>query len=348
MSKKKEGRGTYYVVLRGRSPGVYGEKREAMAQVRGLPGGQVKPLYRATRQEAREYFRQMRERGLVQALDERGNPLGAPRRPAPPQGKILRIDGSLKGTRETSSAVVLPREGRAPVAQGEIYLQGGSSSTDAEMRALVLGLLLMSPGDEVEVRTDLEMLERHWKAGGGPPLIQAAKALAEALGLRVTIRKVPRTEVRTAHERANRAREEGEQMTSAVLSLDRLLERIPPNYRHSALEYLSGAAKRSLSGKELLLDLRGRETETARLLLGLIKGERHAEALLRTAAELNGHGQALLQALKERDREKAMALKPPSERQLAFLGTLGYQGPAPANMLEASRLIEELLGQKER
>lgn len=31
-----------------------------------------------------------------------------------------------------------------------------------------------------------------------------------------------------------------------------------------------------------------------------------------------------------------------------FLGTLGYQGPAPANMLEASRLIEELLGQKER
>jgi hypothetical protein len=38
-----------------------------------------------------------------------------------------------------------------------------------------------------------------------------------------------------------------------------------------------------------------------------------------------------------------MAEQPPTEKQLRYLTSLGYRGPAPANRLEASRLIDELV-----
>ena len=39
-----------------------------------------------------------------------------------------------------------------------------------------------------------------------------------------------------------------------------------------------------------------------------------------------------------------MAEQPPTEKQLRYLTSLGYRGPEPANRLEASRLIDELVG----
>jgi hypothetical protein len=39
--------------------------------------------------------------------------------------------------------------------------------------------------------------------------------------------------------------------------------------------------------------------------------------------------------------ERYMAEQPPTEKQLSYLQALGYSGPAPANRLEASRLIDE-------
>lgn len=343
MKKNKDTkRTTYYVVLRGRSPGVYAEKRQAQAQVRGMGNrGLVKPLYGATRQEAKEYFRAAKERGEVQVLGEGGRPL---QEKGPSKGeRVVRIDGSLKGSRATSSAVILSGAGGTPIAQGEIYLRHADSSTEAEMRALLLGLLLLEPGEKATVWCDLEMLERHWRRGDGPPLLRAAKALAEALGLEVTVKKVPRSAVQAAHEGAAQARREGEDAMDAVRVLEGVLRRLPPNYRHSALGYLSHGAKRGLEAEAFRRFLEARETETARLLLREAGDSRRLETLLKAAGSVNGHGEALIRALQERDRERAMAAKPPSERQLALLRSLGYTGEPPASMLEASRTIEALL-----
>jgi len=41
--------------------------------------------------------------------------------------------------------------------------------------------------------------------------------------------------------------------------------------------------------------------------------------------------------------ERWMEQNPPTEKQMAYLNRLGYRGPAPANRLEASRLIDELV-----
>ena len=41
--------------------------------------------------------------------------------------------------------------------------------------------------------------------------------------------------------------------------------------------------------------------------------------------------------------ERWMADQPPTEKQLSYLASLGYRGPTPANRLEASRLIDELV-----
>lgn len=343
--KSAKGRGTYYVVLRGRSPGVYADKREAQAQIRGMGGrGLIKPLYRATRQEAKEYFRAARERGEVQVLGEGGRPLQEGKLPKGEQ--VVRIDGSLKGSRATSSAVILSRNGGIPIAQGEIYLRHGNSSTEAEMRALLLGLLLLEPGQRATVWCDLEMLERHWQKGDGPPLLRAAKVLAEALGLEVVVKKVPRSVVQPAHEGAAQARREGEDTTDAVRVLEGVLRRLPPNYRHTALGYLSHGAKRGLEAEAFRQFLEARGTETARLLLREAGDPKRLRVLLEATGRVNGHGEALLRALQERDREEAMAAKPPSERQLALLRSLGYEGKPPTSMLEASRAIDALL--KER
>ena len=42
--------------------------------------------------------------------------------------------------------------------------------------------------------------------------------------------------------------------------------------------------------------------------------------------------------------ERWMAEQPPTEKQLRYLASLGYRGPTPTNRLEASRLIDELVG----
>ena len=48
------------------------------------------------------------------------------------------------------------------------------------------------------------------------------------------------------------------------------------------------------------------------------------------------------QARREQARPQAMAARPPSPAQLAYLPALGDGGPAPGNMLEASERIDAL------
>lgn len=46
------------------------------------------------------------------------------------------------------------------------------------------------------------------------------------------------------------------------------------------------------------------------------------------------------QARRELARQEAMATRPPSQRQLAYLAALGDDGPPPATMAEASKRID--------
>jgi hypothetical protein len=48
------------------------------------------------------------------------------------------------------------------------------------------------------------------------------------------------------------------------------------------------------------------------------------------------------EARRAKAKLEAMSKKPPSEKQLNLLRDLGDQGPAPANMGEASERIEKL------
>lgn len=69
------------------------------------------------------------------------------------------------------------------------------------------------------------------------------------------------------------------------------------------------------------------------------------EGLLLTVARLDGQARELL---KGKDREKVWEDLPPTERQLGFLGSLGYQGPPPKTLRKASALIEALLTERTR
>ncbi|MCH1927175.1 hypothetical protein L6232_20395, partial [Shewanella sp. C31] len=71
--------------------------------------------------------------------------------------------------------------------------------------------------------------------------------------------------------------------------------------------------------------------------------EEKLQALLEGVRTLNG---AAREALKDKDRERAWAEKPPTEAQMAYLRALGYEGPPPGSVLEASRLIDGLRKKK--
>jgi hypothetical protein len=53
------------------------------------------------------------------------------------------------------------------------------------------------------------------------------------------------------------------------------------------------------------------------------------------------------EARRQAARDVAMARKPPSQLQLAYLTALGYVGPPPATMHEASQRIDSLLQQSQ-
>lgn len=59
------------------------------------------------------------------------------------------------------------------------------------------------------------------------------------------------------------------------------------------------------------------------------------------------HAPAERQARRVKARHLAMAKLPPTSPQLAFLRALGYAGPAPGSMAEASAAIDELIQQRQ-
>jgi ribonuclease HI len=128
---------------------------------------------------------------------------------------ILYTDGAARGNPGPAAMgiVLTDAKGKELAALGEVL--GETTNNEAEYRALLRGLTLAAQhGDEIEVRTDSELMARQLKgayrvrAANLQPLhAQAQRALAGFK--RATIVIIPRTLNRRADALANQALDEG-------------------------------------------------------------------------------------------------------------------------------------------
>lgn len=194
MGKKKK---TFYLVLRGRKPGVYQSFKEAMNQVLGLEDLGAKMIAERfpKRASAQSAFRYWVNQGQVAILED------------PPASELhVFVDGSfsvqkLKG----GASALLHRESKkTPLARAALQIRS-ASAREAEELALLLGLLLLRPGEKAVVHTDLEALPLMWHGQlPASPRVQAARALAEALGLEVRLQLI-KSRRNPVHKEANGA-----------------------------------------------------------------------------------------------------------------------------------------------
>ncbi|ADD29518.1 hypothetical protein [Meiothermus ruber] len=132
------------------------------------------------------------------------------------------------------------------------------------------------------------------------------------------------------------------------------LSHFPHNQRATATNFLLQAIRAGCNepnqvvGYALETACRRCHLEAAQTFLSLF--ENNPEALLagaRWALWWESLSPEEKQQLREGRAEEAierwMEQNPPTDRQLAYLNRLGYRGPTPANRLEASRLIDELV-----
>lgn len=268
---------------------------------------------------------------------------------SPPSHYMAVVDGSYRDGHGSASAVLLdPRlEGKgAEVAVAQAAFPWASGPGDAEVRSWILALALAPKGGRMVLESDFLPLVEAWEGRGVHPglerITRALKVLAEALGTSLEVRKAPRSRVERAHLGAGKAREDLPRKQALALQVRAVLAKLPARYRMAALNLLE-----RYPGNEPLLEWLGRgESETRRLLLELLPSLDVAEQnalvwAVRTMPE------ALRQGLKEMDREEAWSSLPPTERQLAYLRSLGYSGPPPKTLGEASHLIEELRKERE-
>lgn len=326
----------WYVVLRGIAPGIYRSGKEANAQVGGVRGSNLRVF--GSEEEARSFYEEAVRRGEAAYLDPKGRVLSVVGRPTMLMGYT---DGSLKEG-DGSASAVLSLEGRT-VATGRLALPGVRDSGEAELRAMLLALAMAPRGSYVRLHTDRTDLPLFWGREEPDPwgLVPALKAVAKALSLQVEMVRVPRRQVAQAHEGAEKARQEREKKERESAHLMAFLEGLPPRYRMSALEIMERFVAAGLPTEAFAEWLARGQSETRRLLLEAIRDRKDLPRLLRAVALLDGAARA---ALKDRDRERAWGEKPPTERQLALLRELGYEGPPPGSVLEASRLIDQLKG----
>lgn len=144
---------------------------------------------------AQSAFRYWVNQGQVAALED------------PPTSELhIFVDGSWSMRSLRGGASALLRQGRekTPLSRAALHLRSASAQ-EAEEVALLLGLLLLRPGEAAVVHTDLEALPLMWYGHlPASPRVQAAQALAKALGLRVQLHLIKSRENPT-HDEANRA-----------------------------------------------------------------------------------------------------------------------------------------------
>lgn len=319
----------WYAVIRGRAVGVM-EKEAALEATQGVKGAFLRSF--KDKGEAERFFRRAQSRGEVRTLGG-----GSP-------GDNLYMaytDGSGRG----SASAVLALDGRV-VAQGHLALPGVQDPGEAEARAFLLALLMTPRGGQLRLHTDRADLASLWERGkedawGLTPIL---RALAEALEVKLEVRWVPRREVKEAHEAADQAAAARWEAEAKSAHVNAFLERLPHRYRASALNLLERFLSEEGLYPERLKSWLGRgRSQTRTLLLEHLPEGKNLLRLLRSIAGMNG---AAREAVRDKDRERAWAEKPPTEKQLRFLHALGYSGPAPESVLAASQLIAELVRRK--
>lgn len=193
MGKRKKKKKTFYLVLRGQTPGVYGSRKEALAEVMVVEGGHWTQIRCRNRREALAIFDGLKRQGRVETLP----PLTGFRSRA-------YVDGSAKdGIGAAGAALLLSPWGEAQAAFRRFH--PGWGAKEAEEIAVLLALALAAPGEKLVVHTDVDGLAEMW-AGTAPPSprIRAAKKVAEALEVEVVVVPVARGK-NPAHTPAQRA-----------------------------------------------------------------------------------------------------------------------------------------------
>lgn len=315
----------WYVVVRGLRPGIYRDPKRARAQVEGVSGSAMKSF--ATREEAEAYFEKAKAQGELRALDEEGS------------AYLARTDGGLKDGVGYAAAVLTTPEGRV-AGSARLSFPKAKDVAEAELRGFLLALAMAPRGSRLRIETDRTDLPVFWDREAPDPwgLVPLLKALARGLGLEVEVRRVPRKKVEEAHANASWAREERERAKRDSARLAAFLERLPERYRMSALSLMERFLREGLPPSRFPEWLREGSSATRRLLLEALPKD--PGPLLEAVSRLDGRARELL---KSRDREKVWEGLPPTEKQTAFLKALGYEGPPPKTLKEASELIEALL-----
>lgn len=314
----------YYAVVRGREPGIYRDREQAIAQVQGFTGGFFRGF--ASEREARAFLK-------LKLRKERTPP--APE--VHPRTYLAYTDGSLKTESASASAVIL--QGKKVVAQGHIALPPTKDVGEVEGRAMLLALTLTPTRSRLRIHTDREDFAYQWKCGQGDRwrILEALRSTSELFGIQVEIHKVPRKEVETAHQKASQAHQIRSRQHALGENLVRVLEEIPERYRKAVIQLVEVFLRTGQEDSQFVNWLERGDSPTRKLLLEWCSSNPVA-SLLEAVRELDP---AAREALKDHDREAAWAQMPPTEKQLAYLRALGYVGNPPQSLLEASRLIED-------
>ncbi|MDM7323514.1 MAG: reverse transcriptase-like protein [Thermus sp.] len=260
-----------------------------------------------------------------------------------------RTDGSFKEGEGASWAALISEDGEA-LAHGSLAYPRGTSANETEARAILLALLLAPKKVVLHLGTDYQGLVEAWAkraslrdANGFAPVVEAIGAVARALDLEVHLYKVPRKEVKLAHDGAQAARKERPLVEGSAKEAYALLRKLPARYRMAALTLLE-----NYKGEpEGLLGWPKKGKSPTYLLLQEAIAPLGKEEVGRILEGVHALPQGVREALKGKDwpqaRDEVMAERPPTERQLELLARLGYQGSLPQDRLAVSRLIARLL-----
>lgn len=254
---------------------------------------------------------------------------------------LIRSDGSYSDRQRAmgfaTAIYAQEQEGLREIGRVQGGNVGWGNSILAEFGAVAIALTLVPPGVSVQVESDLKMLTealegKHTPNGEAGIYLKIIHAIIQHKKLVVSAVKQPRETVVLPHELAQRGRKA--QTTSGPI--------------HALLQHVNRAGGRALV-LEAFHALENGQADPDQTWAG-----RELARLRQIKPDLFQEAQKALKSMTPEEvgqlvaqfRLEAMRAKPPTEKQLALLRSLG--APAPADRAEAARLIEQLIKRKRR